>query len=163
MVARGHLTTLLREKLARLCGDSRPHWVQTEKAKIPSCKIRQYNIWSPAYSRVNLYDIFPFIHFRCPAGYYEGFDNTTHTSLRTCFNVSECLSNPCLHGACFDRVNDYHCECEYGWEGKNCGQRQEKIVAALSTGALVAILVCLFLLMCKYNNDIISNCALFVT
>jgi hypothetical protein len=27
---------LLSAKLARLCGDSRPHWVQTEKAEIPS-------------------------------------------------------------------------------------------------------------------------------
>jgi hypothetical protein len=27
---------LISAKLARLCGDSRPHWVQTEKAEIPS-------------------------------------------------------------------------------------------------------------------------------
>jgi hypothetical protein len=28
---------LISAKLARLCGDSRPHWVQTEKAEIPAC------------------------------------------------------------------------------------------------------------------------------
>jgi hypothetical protein len=28
---------LISAKLARLCGDSWPHWVQTEKAEIPSC------------------------------------------------------------------------------------------------------------------------------
>jgi hypothetical protein len=28
---------LISAKLARLCGDSRSHWVQTEKAEIPSC------------------------------------------------------------------------------------------------------------------------------
>jgi hypothetical protein len=31
-----HAVLLISTKLARLCGDSRPHWVQTEKAEIPS-------------------------------------------------------------------------------------------------------------------------------
>jgi hypothetical protein len=35
---------LISVKLARLCGDSRPHWVQTEKAEIPSCIMAHIDI-----------------------------------------------------------------------------------------------------------------------
>jgi hypothetical protein len=35
---------LISAKLARLCGDSRPHWVQTEKAEIPSC-LKKVCVW----------------------------------------------------------------------------------------------------------------------
>ena len=33
---------------------------------------------------------------------------------------NDCDPNPCAHGACHDRVNDYECECLAGWEGKDC-------------------------------------------
>jgi hypothetical protein len=37
---------LISAKLARLCGDSTPHWVQTEKAQIPSWKVQ---LWSDPF------------------------------------------------------------------------------------------------------------------
>jgi hypothetical protein len=48
---------LISAKLARLCGDSRSHWVQTEKAEIPSCRdsihvnepLLTLKIWLPEF------------------------------------------------------------------------------------------------------------------
>ncbi|KAL1448928.1 hypothetical protein WDU94_000177 [Cyamophila willieti] len=35
-------------------------------------------------------------------------------------NINECESNPCLRGACIDKVGGYVCECEPGFEGLQC-------------------------------------------
>ena len=34
--------------------------------------------------------------------------------------IDECGGNPCVHGACSDRFNDYHCTCDRWFTGKNC-------------------------------------------
>ena len=37
--------------------------------------------------------------------------------------MDECLAVPCRAGAtCIDLVADYKCECEPGWQGRNCDQ-----------------------------------------
>ena len=33
-----------------------------------------------------------------------------------------CKSNPCKHGSCLERSNDYKCKCEAGYIGKNCDE-----------------------------------------
>jgi len=33
-----------------------------------------------------------------------------------------CKSNPCKHGSCQERSNDYVCKCEAGYIGKNCDE-----------------------------------------
>ncbi|XP_019627812.1 PREDICTED: neurogenic locus notch homolog protein 1-like [Branchiostoma belcheri] len=39
-----------------------------------------------------------------------------------CADINECLSSPCAHGTCTDRVASYTCSCENGWTGNNCDQ-----------------------------------------
>ncbi|XP_078617138.1 uncharacterized protein LOC144885200 isoform X5 [Branchiostoma floridae x Branchiostoma japonicum] len=34
--------------------------------------------------------------------------------------MNECLSNPCLMGACVDHQDHYTCRCDPGWTGVNC-------------------------------------------
>ena len=37
--------------------------------------------------------------------------------------IDECLSFPCRHrGECTDLVNDYECDCQEGWGGKQCDE-----------------------------------------
>ncbi len=35
-------------------------------------------------------------------------------------NVDECLSDPCLNGACIDGQNSFSCACQPGWTGRLC-------------------------------------------
>ncbi|XP_072276141.1 protein crumbs homolog 1 isoform X2 [Pyxicephalus adspersus] len=35
-------------------------------------------------------------------------------------NVTECLSNPCVHGSCIAVHDGYKCQCEDGYSGTNC-------------------------------------------
>ena len=32
----------------------------------------------------------------------------------------DCLDNPCPNGKCIDLANDYKCDCNPGFAGKNC-------------------------------------------
>jgi hypothetical protein len=34
--------------------------------------------------------------------------------------IDECDSTPCQNGVCIDKLQDYECQCEDGWEGKDC-------------------------------------------
>ncbi|XP_072024513.1 uncharacterized protein [Amphiura filiformis] len=34
--------------------------------------------------------------------------------------TDECLSNPCVHGFCFDRVDAFYCHCSKGYHGTLC-------------------------------------------
>jgi len=35
-------------------------------------------------------------------------------------DIDDCHPEPCIHGTCEDKVNDYLCHCPPGWTGKNC-------------------------------------------
>jgi hypothetical protein len=35
-------------------------------------------------------------------------------------NINECVSSPCVNGACIDKVNGYQCVCQPGWTNMNC-------------------------------------------
>jgi len=39
-----------------------------------------------------------------------------------CQDIDECAPNPCKHGACQDKLNDFTCACDAGWKGKTCEQ-----------------------------------------
>ena len=39
------------------------------------------------------------------------------------FLTDDCLDNPCPNGKCIDLENDYRCECQPGYSGKNCNQK----------------------------------------
>ena len=53
-----------------------------------------------------------FLECQCDSG-FEG-DPTVG-----CTNIDDCDSDPCVHGTCEDRDNDYFCDCEPGYTGKN--------------------------------------------
>ena len=36
--------------------------------------------------------------------------------------IDDCRDNPCQNGQCIDLENDYRCECQPGYGGKNCDQ-----------------------------------------
>lgn len=36
-------------------------------------------------------------------------------------NIDDCASNnPCIHGECTDKVNDFSCSCQPGYTGNTC-------------------------------------------
>ena len=58
---------------------------------------------------------------------------------------------------CQDVEVGYMCTCEAGWGGNRCDSEEAAYVAALSTGAMLAMLTCLMVLLCKYRyiaNDL---------
>nr|XP_054766911.1 neurogenic locus notch homolog protein 1-like [Lytechinus pictus] len=42
-----------------------------------------------------------------------------------CDAVNECTSNPCIHGACENKLDGFHCECEHGYKGELCADTQD--------------------------------------
>ena len=67
-----------------------------------------------------------------------------------CVNINECNEiDPCYHGECKDTQMSYKCICHRGWTGRHCDLRQEAYVALMSTGAILAIIVCVLVLLCK--------------
>ena len=36
--------------------------------------------------------------------------------------IDDCRNNPCQNGKCIDLENDYRCDCQSGYSGKNCDQ-----------------------------------------
>ena len=42
-------------------------------------------------------------------------------------DINECASSPCIHGACMESVNGYHCNCSVGFTGSNCETGEECI------------------------------------
>lgn len=37
-------------------------------------------------------------------------------------DINECLSSPCGHGSCTDKVNSFVCECTFGYKGISCDE-----------------------------------------
>ena len=37
--------------------------------------------------------------------------------------IDDCRNNPCQNGKCIDLENDYRCECQPYYGGKNCDQQ----------------------------------------
>jgi len=61
----------------------------------------------------------------CDGGYYETCTGAQLPSYGgSCVWIKrvsdDCDPNPCVHGTCIDGIDDYTCNCEPGWEGKNC-------------------------------------------
>ena len=82
---------------------------------------------------------------RCPLG-------QKLTGVGTCIDINECAARPCIHGDCVDLVNDFNCNCHDGWEGKVCNSQKLVAAAVLSTGAILAIVICLIILLSKYTS-----------
>ncbi|XP_052245522.1 neurogenic locus notch homolog protein 1-like [Dreissena polymorpha] len=47
------------------------------------------------------------------------YDNTVMS------DQGPCTGSPCIHGRCFESSTDYACQCENGWQGKNCDQNSK--------------------------------------
>ncbi|WAQ94725.1 CRUM1-like protein [Mya arenaria] len=48
---------------------------------------------------------------------YWNWQNGTQS---TCKNIDNCMSKPCLHGECSDRLNGYDCTCDVGFTSQRC-------------------------------------------
>jgi len=44
-------------------------------------------------------------------------------------DINDCAQNPCKHGTCQDKLNDFTCACDSGWKGKTCDQESSKEVS----------------------------------
>ena len=40
--------------------------------------------------------------------------------VQVCEAILPCTSNPCKHGSCENKNNDYSCICKPGYSGKDC-------------------------------------------
>ncbi|XP_011663142.2 sushi, von Willebrand factor type A, EGF and pentraxin domain-containing protein 1 [Strongylocentrotus purpuratus] len=55
-------------------------------------------------------------------------ENITSTQIESpsmCDAVDECMSNPCIHGSCENKLEGFHCECESGYKGELCTDTQD--------------------------------------
>lgn len=72
-----------------------------------------------------------------------------------CTDKNECLDQPCLNGGkCINQEPKlrYRCICPDGFWGENCELVQEEQTLKLSIGAFAAIVICLTIIFCKYNQ-----------
>lgn len=67
----------------------------------------------------------------CQAGFWCSKTKVTCDKCEpTTREIDNCANKPCKHGTCQNKLNDFSCTCESGWEGKKCDT--EKIVEELS-------------------------------
>jgi len=52
----------------------------------------------------------------------DKYDLQCHEKEDSKAEIDDCASNPCQHGQCQDKLNNYTCTCDEGWTGKNCDQ-----------------------------------------
>ena len=70
-------------------------------------------------------------------------------------NKNECLERPCIQGTCVDTETGFYCDCFSGYEGELCGlARRESPFVDLSMGAILAIIICALVLLCKYGKSL---------
>jgi EGF-like domain len=97
-----------------------------------------------------------FCDVRCQYGYR--LVRPSPFSPAICQAVNECqeMENPCNGGRCIDATSGYVCECVSGRGGPTCAERRAHQVAAayIKTGALLIIVACIILLLCKYSSFI---------
>lgn len=71
-----------------------------------------------------------------------------------CVDIDECQDSPCFGGStCVNKEGNFKCVCGQLWTGTLCNMPRNMPVtsaASLTTGALVAILVSLFIMLSKY-------------
>uniref|UniRef100_A0A8C3YJP3 Crumbs cell polarity complex component 1 n=1 Tax=Catagonus wagneri TaxID=51154 RepID=A0A8C3YJP3_9CETA len=67
---------------------------------------------NPCWHGGHCEDVYSSYRCTCPGGSRAG--------TRCELDIDECLSNPCFHGNCSDRVAAYHCTCEPGYTGVSC-------------------------------------------
>ena len=67
-----------------------------------------------------------------------------------CVNINECLGNPCVNGECIDRDRGFECHCFAGYSGIHCKEKQEAYTAYVSHGAIIAIVICVLVVLCKF-------------
>jgi len=56
---------------------------------------------------------------RSKYNHYDNYDYLTKAEIIELI-TNNCLENPCRNGMCIDLVNDYRCDCNPGFSGKNC-------------------------------------------
>ena len=39
--------------------------------------------------------------------------------------IDHCEPDPCVHGGCHNRLTEYTCDCDSGYEGNNCTSGNE--------------------------------------
>ena len=77
-----------------------------------------------------------------------------------CVNINECLGNPCVNGECIDRDRGFECHCFAGYSGIHCKEKQEAYTAYVSHGFIIAIVICVLVVLCKFILYYI--CAMFL-
>ena len=81
--------------------------------------------------------------FRCPHG------QELVGPPEMCANINECTHNPCHYGQCIDHEYGFSCTCEPGYGGELCASPQQANIAYISTGFILAIVICALVLLCK--------------
>ncbi len=71
-----------------------------------------------------------------------------------CVNINECLENPCVNGECFDRRDGFECHCFAGYTGTYCSAKEEAYRAYVSHGFIIAIIICVLVVLCKYHAEL---------
>ena len=76
-----------------------------------------------------------------------------------CVNINECEEeDPCYNGECVDEPDGFYCKCAPGYSGTLCNLRQEAVVAYMSTGAILIILICALVLLRKSTSHVLFAC-----
>ena len=76
-----------------------------------------------------------------------------------CVPIIDCSIEQCSgNGICYMYNGKFRCKCDDGWTGERCDIKADPIVggAVLTTGAVIAIVVCLLILLCKFRKLVLQ-------